>query len=266
MGPEYPKTPGYDPALQAMAGYMELTGEREGPPMLSGIPLIDLKAGDEVYANVLLALVEKAETGKGKEIHVSMLQAAASWLLTTLPLLDFDAQPWEVTRAGNEHRKFVPANAYATRDGFVYVAIGNDLQWKRLVTTPEFESLSREGRDTNAGRLKDADAIHREMAEVSMRHRTSELMARLEAGIPHAPIHTIAEVREMQAVARKLTTTRTPDGRTIRLPPAAVDLAAAPREYAFAPRYGEHTGPVLREAGFSEDEIAELRAQGIVLV
>jgi crotonobetainyl-CoA:carnitine CoA-transferase CaiB-like acyl-CoA transferase len=78
MGPEYPKTPGYDPALQAIAGYMELTGEREGPPMLSGVPLIDLKAGDEVYANVLLALVEKAETGKGKEIHVSMLQAAAS--------------------------------------------------------------------------------------------------------------------------------------------------------------------------------------------
>ena len=111
-----------------MAGYMELTGEREGPPMLSGVPLIDLKAGDEVYANVLLALVEKAETGKGKEIHVSMLQAAASWLLTTMPLLDFDAQPWEVTRAGNEHRKFVPANAYATTDGFAYVAIGNDLQ------------------------------------------------------------------------------------------------------------------------------------------
>jgi len=44
MGPEYPKTPGYDPALQAMAGYMELTGEREGPPMLSGAPLIDLKS------------------------------------------------------------------------------------------------------------------------------------------------------------------------------------------------------------------------------
>jgi crotonobetainyl-CoA:carnitine CoA-transferase CaiB-like acyl-CoA transferase len=103
------------------------------------------------------------------------------------------------------------------------------------------------------------------MAEVSMRHRTSELRARFEeAGIPHAPIQTIAEVREMQAVARKLTTTRTPDGRTIRLPPAAVDLATTPSEYAFAPRYGEHTGPVLREAGFSEEEIAELRAQGIV--
>jgi crotonobetainyl-CoA:carnitine CoA-transferase CaiB-like acyl-CoA transferase len=90
-------------------------------------------------------------------------------------------------------------------------------------------------------------------------------MARFEAaGIPHARIQTIAEVRDMQAVARKLTTTRTPEGRTIRLPPAAVDLAATPREYAFAPRYGEHTGRVLRETGCSEDEIADLRAGGIV--
>jgi len=156
-------------------------------------------------------------------------------------------------------------NAYATRDGFVYVAIGNDLQWKRLGTTPEFESLFREGRETNAGRRREAEAIHREMAEVAARYRTSELVARFEEeGIPHAPIQTIAEVRDMQAVARKLTTTRTPDGRTIRLPPAAVDLAAVPREYAFAPRYGEHTAPVLREAGFGEEEIADLRAQGIV--
>jgi crotonobetainyl-CoA:carnitine CoA-transferase CaiB-like acyl-CoA transferase len=63
----------------------------------------------------------------------------------------------------------------------------------------------------------------------------------------------------MQAVARKLTTTRTPEGRTVRLPPPAVDLTTTPSEYAFAPRYGEHTESVLREASFSEREIAELR-------
>jgi len=185
MGPEYPKTPGYDPALQAMAGYMELTGERDGPPMLSGVPLIDVKAGDEVYANVLLALAEKAETGRGSRSTSRCCRRAASWLLTTLPLLDFDAQPWEVTRAGNEHRKFVPANAYATNDGFVYVAVGNDIQWRKLVGTKEFRSLARGERETNAGRVKDANAIHREMADVAAKHRTSDLMARFaEAGIP----------------------------------------------------------------------------------
>jgi crotonobetainyl-CoA:carnitine CoA-transferase CaiB-like acyl-CoA transferase len=120
MGPEHPKRPGYDPAIQAMVGYMEVTGAADGPPTLSGIPLVDLKAGDEVYANVCLALAEQAETGQGKCIHVSMLQAASAWLITTLPLLDFDCDPSEVTRCGNEHRKFIPVNAYPTEDGFVF--------------------------------------------------------------------------------------------------------------------------------------------------
>ena len=63
MGPDYPEAPGYDPVIQAMVGYMEVTGDADGPPMLTGIPVIDLKAGDEVYANVMLALLERAETG-----------------------------------------------------------------------------------------------------------------------------------------------------------------------------------------------------------
>ena len=66
MGPDYPDVPGYDPVIQAMCGYMELTGDPDGPPMLTGVPMIDLKAGDEVYANVLLALLERAETGQGQ--------------------------------------------------------------------------------------------------------------------------------------------------------------------------------------------------------
>ena len=100
--------------------------------MVTGVPIVDLKAGDEVYANVLLALAERAESGRGKRIDVSMLQAAASWLITTLPLVDFDCDPSEITRAGNEHRKFIPTNVYPTRDGFVYLAVGSDAQWKRL--------------------------------------------------------------------------------------------------------------------------------------
>ena len=82
MGPDYPEAPGYDPVIQAMCGYMEVTGDPTGPPTVMGLPVIDLKAGDEVFANVLLALLERHETGRGKAIHVSMLQAAASWLIT----------------------------------------------------------------------------------------------------------------------------------------------------------------------------------------
>jgi crotonobetainyl-CoA:carnitine CoA-transferase CaiB-like acyl-CoA transferase len=267
MGPEYPDTPGYDPAVQAMAGYMEVTGDPTGPPMLSGIPVVDLKAGDEVYANVCLALAEQAETGKGRAIHVSMLQAAASWLITTLPLLDFDCDPSEVTRCGNEHRKFIPVNAYPTRDGFILVAVGNDLQWERLTRLPGFESLAGPGRGTNAGRHVERQAIHREMAEVTARHTTADLAEQFAAShIPHAPIRTIREVRDTAAIGGKLTTTRTPDGKVIHLPPLAVDAEDARTDYTFAPRYSQHTEPVLAEAGFSEAEIAELRSTGIVPV
>ena len=137
MGPDYPEVPGYDPVIQAMCGYMEVTGDPNGPPTVMGLPVIDLKAGDEVYANVLLALLERNETGRGKAIHVSMLQAAASWLITVLPLIDFGCAANEITRAGNEHRKFIPTNVYPAKDGFVYMAIGSDVQWQRLTASRE---------------------------------------------------------------------------------------------------------------------------------
>lgn len=265
MGPDFPNVPGYDPALQAMVGYMDVTGFADGPPTLCGIPLIDLKAGDEVYANVCLALAERAETGQGKAIHVSMLQAAASWLLTTLPLLDFDCDPSEVTRCGNEHRKFIPVNTYPTLDGFIFIAIGNDVQWKRLTELPTFASLSNDVRATNAGRHRERDAIHREMAEVTKRQTTAELMKQfVEKKIPHAPIHTIAQVREMDALAPKLTTTALPSGKTVHMPPIAVDVNEANTTMTFAPKYGEHTERVLAEAGCSRRMIDSFRAQGII--
>jgi crotonobetainyl-CoA:carnitine CoA-transferase CaiB-like acyl-CoA transferase len=163
LGPEHPDVPGYDPVLQAMAGFMEINGDPDGPPMVTGVPIVDLKAGDEVYANVLLALAERAESGRGTRIDVSMLQAAASWLITTLPLVDFDCEPAEITRAGNEHRKFVPTNVYPTRDGFVYIAVGSDAQWKRLAATPMFAPVAQPSRATNAGRHEHRSALRADM-------------------------------------------------------------------------------------------------------
>lgn len=265
MGPEYPDAPGYDPVIQAMAGYMELTGPADGPPTLSGVPLVDLKAGDEVYANVMLALAERAETGKGMRIDVSMLQAAASWLITTLPLLDFDCQPNEITRCGNEHRKFIPTNVYPTADGFIYMAIGSDVQWKRLTELPKFAAVGNAVRATNEGRHAEREAIHRDIAAVTRQYPTEAIVADFRAAtIPHAPIHDIPAVRGMPAVASRLTTTRMPDGRAVRMQPMAVDLPATSAELAFPPRYAQHTRAVLAEVGCSVDEIAQFERDGIV--
>jgi len=265
LGPEYPEVPGYDPVIQAMAGYVELTGEPDGTPVLCGVPVIDLKAGDEVYANVMLALAERAESGRGAEIHVSMLQAAASWLITTLPLVDFDCAPWEIARAGNEHRKFVPTNVYPARDGLFYMAIGSDVQWRRLTALPRFAALGAEARATNEGRTRDRQNLKRDIAALTAALGVEEIMADLRtAGIPHSRINGVAAVRELAALRERLTATVMPDGRRVRLAPMAVERAGAAREFSFPPKYGEHTRPVLREAGFDEAECRALAAAGVI--
>jgi len=267
LGPDYPGIPGYDPAIQAMSGFMELTGQEDGPPTLSGVPVIDLKAGDEAYAGVMLALAEKAETGTGKRIDVSMLQAAASWLITTLPLLDLDCDYSEVTRCGNEHRKFIPTNAYPTKDGFIYIAIGNDIQWQRLTEIPKLSSLASDGCRTNEGRHAERQRLYREIGELTLQYTTAELAADFTAAtIPHAVINTIAQVAQLEALKDKLTMTTLPNGRKIHMQPVAVNDKHALKSFEFPPRYGEHTRQVLREIGYSDQSCSELNRDEIIYI
>jgi crotonobetainyl-CoA:carnitine CoA-transferase CaiB-like acyl-CoA transferase len=267
-GPDYPDDPGYDPAIQALTGYMDLTGDPKGPPTLGGVPFVDLKAGDEVFANVCLALAEKARTGKGKRIDISMAQAAASWLITTIPLLDLGYEPHEVRRSGNEHREFVPVNVYPTSDGHIYLAIGNDVQWARLTAIESFAGLAAPGRETNEGRRKERAAIHEEVGAITKRFKTSDFVEQLTAaGLVAVPVNSIPQVADTPAIRGRLLETETPSGKCVRLPPPSVEreyLASVQRRLGFAPRYGQHTEEVLRESGFSRDEITELRTEGIV--
>ena len=233
--------------------------------MLTGIPVIDLKAGDEVYAGVMQALLERFDTGVGKEIHVSMLQAAASWLITVLPLIDYGCQPSEITRAGNEHRKFIPTNVYPSSDGYFFMAIGSDVQWRRFTAIPKFAGVANEVRQTNEGRLLQREAIHADIAEVSRRHAAAEILADLRgATIPATRIHDIPQVRSLEALSDRLTRTTLPDGRVVRMQPMAVDIDGVDGELAFAPKYGQHTRSVLAQAGLVVDEVQALFDAGVV--
>jgi itaconate CoA-transferase len=266
MGTQYPEVPGYDPIIQAMSGLMSMTGFPDGPPVMSGVQITDLKAGDELYANVLLALLERAESGRGKRIDISMLQAATSWLVTVLPNVDISGDPDLLARSGNFHRVFVPTGVYKTQDGFLYVAIGNTLQWRALIKLPAFADLENGGRwDTLAARSADRKIVRELMAKAISSFATGDIAHDLRAArIPHSRINTIREVHELPAIRERMPSTKGPDGKPIRLAPAAVDLPDLRTEYDFAPAYGEHTDSVLSEVGLSSSEIRELRIEGII--
>ena len=268
MGLAHPDVPGYDPVMQALCGYMDLTGHADGPPLQCGPPLVDLKAGDEAFIQVILALMERTETGKGKQIDISMAQAAISWLHTFLPMLDMGSPPSELKRSGNEHRQFIPVNAYRTKDGFIYMAIGSDAQWSRIAKKPMFNSLDQERFSTNEGRRKDKDELHKAIEAITQKHpsdKVSEVLT--EAAIPHSPITPIEEVPNLPFVASNALQTTAPDGRTVRLPPPSNQtdyLEQINGSLPFAPAYGEHTDTILAEVGLSSSEIASLRERKVV--
>lgn len=268
MGLAYPDVPGYDPVLQALCGYMDLTGHPDGPPLQCGPPLIDLKAGEEAFVQIILALMERQETGRGKQIDISMAQAAVSWLQTFIPMLDMGSPPSELRRSGNEHRQFIPVNAYKTKDGYIYIAIGSDIQWQRFVRQQLFSLLNQERFTSNEGRRKHKAELHNLIEQITRGHTSSEIAEALSAAaIPHSQITPIEDVPSLPFVKTKALKTMTPDSRTVRLPPPAVQtehLESIAGTLPFAPSYGEHTNALLEEIGLSSSEIAQLREQGVV--
>jgi itaconate CoA-transferase len=268
MGCKYPDVPGYDPVMQALCGYMDITGHPDGPPLQCGPPLVDLKAGDEAFTQIILALMERLQTGKGKMIDISMAQVAVSWLLTFLPMLDMGSPPSELKRSGNQHRQFIPVDAYKTADGFIYIAIGSDAQWIRFAKMPMFAELDQERYHTNEGRRQHKKDLFAGIEAITMKHSSAEISKVLaEAAIPHSPITPIEKVADLPFVAETALRTTTPDGRTVRMPPPPQRIEYLEKlngELPFAPAYGEHTVSILEEIGLSVNEITSLKEQGIV--
>jgi len=268
MGTKYPDVPGYDPVMQALCGYMDLTGHPDGPPLQCGPPIVDLKAGDEAFTQIMIALMERAETGRGSMIDISMAQVAVSWLHTFLPMLDMGSPPEELKRSGNQHRQFIPVNAYRTSDGYIYVAIGSDAQWNRIVKEDMFSELDEERYQTNEGRRRHKKDLFAHIEKITSRYQAAEVSKILaRSAIPHSPITPVEQVADLEFVKQEALKTETPDGKTVRLPPPAVStrrLEELEGRLPFAPSYGGHTDAVLRETGVSDDEIDTLRKEGVI--
>ncbi|OGU39692.1 MAG: hypothetical protein A2X61_10050 [Ignavibacteria bacterium GWB2_35_12] len=279
LGPDYPDIAGYDPALQAMLGCMHLTGEPDRDPMLCGIPVVDLKAGDEAFSQVLLALLEQKDLsptlskgegeGNGKEIFISMAQCFTSWLITALPELAFNPEETgRFTRSGNEHRSFIPCNCYSTKDGYVYLAIGNDIQWEKLTKIKGFEHTAKPERKTNAGRNIDKENIYEDIRQGTKLYTNSEFIkVCVENNLAVAPVNTIPEVANLEFVKKNMLKTKLPLGKTVELFTAPINtdfLMQRDMNLELAPRLGEHNDSIFKEIGLSSEEIEKLKEEGII--
>jgi formyl-CoA transferase len=257
----------YDPVLQARGGLMDLTGEAGGEPQVTGIPLPDMGTSEHAYGLLMKALYKKAVTREGSRLDIAMIDSTASWL--TQPITMYTTFDRAMTRRGNTHEFFGPVSVFPTSDGYVYIALGNDIQWERLLALPGFESLENPEYKTNAGRIRDMVALNQKLAERTSKFSTADLLESFRAAtIPVAKVQGIDEVVVDPAIAPKLIKSKDPVTGfevTMAPPPFMTDfLKESGQHMTFPPRHGEHNAPVYGALGLDKEELAGLQADGVI--
>jgi crotonobetainyl-CoA:carnitine CoA-transferase CaiB-like acyl-CoA transferase len=266
FGPESNEA-AYDPILQARSGLMELTGETDGDPQVVGIPLPDMGTSEHAYGLLMKALYKRQITGEGTKIDLAMFESTVSWL--TVPITLNNSFGKKITRRGNTHEFFSPVSVYNTSNGYVYMAVGNDRQWKSIVSMEMFKSLDRPEYQKNAGRIADAQNLNRAINEIMMNHTSEELIDLFNAiTVPISKIKTIPEVIRDPLVKRRLLVAKDPvTGNKITLaPPPNMTpfLEISHRELSFPPRFGEHNGEIYGRLGYSEEDLNRLKERKVI--
>jgi formyl-CoA transferase len=258
----------YDPILQARSGLMDLTGEIDGDPQVIGIPLPDMGTSEHAYGLLMRALFTRGLTGEGNCINVSMFESSVSWL--TVPITLAASFGKNITRRGNTHEFFCPVSVYRTSNGFVYLAVGNDRQWKSMVSQEQFKHLDKPQYEKNAGRIEDVDNLNRSINEITAQHTSEELIELFTSiTVPISKIKITPEVIEDPLVQRRLLYAQDPvSGRRITLaPPPNMTpyLEASDRRLSFPPRFGEHNKEIYsQQLGYSDDELKRLKEKGVI--
>jgi crotonobetainyl-CoA:carnitine CoA-transferase CaiB-like acyl-CoA transferase len=266
FGPESNEA-AYDPILQARGGLMELTGDADGEPQVFGIPLSDMGTSEHAYGLIMKALFKRAVTGEGDKINLSMFISTVSWLTTAITLTKSFGK--KITRRGNTHAFFAPVSVYKTKDGYVYIAVGNDRQWLSFTKLTGFEMLAGPEYEKNAGRIKDVKRLNSLINECTGNKSTEEMMKLCqEATIPISRVNTIEDVVEDVYVKEALLTAKDPvTGARIYMAPSPYMtpfLKESNREMTFPPRLGEHNENIYGALGYSSEKLREMKEKVII--
>src|SRR5712671_4128438 len=254
----YRDRPGYDQIAQGMGGLMSITGLPGQGPVRVGIPVADLTSGLYLAQGILVALLERERSGKGQWVHTSLLQAMVT-------MLDFQAARWLIDReippqAGNDHPTGIPTGVFTTADGHINIAASGQTMYRRLCTAIGAPELIDDLRfKTLADRSKNRQQLNAELDKVLVKKPSAEWIEALNrAGVPSGPILNVKEVFENEQI-RHLGMAQAvshPERGEMRVQGLPATLSRTPGSIRrAAPTHGEHTDEILRELGYTTEEI-----------
>jgi crotonobetainyl-CoA:carnitine CoA-transferase CaiB-like acyl-CoA transferase len=263
----YRERPGFDQIAQGMGGLMSITGLPGQGPVRVGIPVADLTAGIFCAMGILVALLEREQSGEGQWVQSNLLSAQ-------IAMLDFQAARWLIghevpEQAGNDHPTSIPTGVFPTFDGYMNIGAAGEAIYRRfckVIDAPELASDPEFA--TNADRSKNRARLHEAIGAITRKRTTAAWIGLLnESGVPCGPIYQMNEVFADPQV-RHLKITRHVQHKTLgdmEVVGQAVELSRTPWSVRTAtPDPGEHTDDVLHELGYDNAAIARLREQQVV--
>ncbi len=258
--------PGFDQIAQGMGGLMSVTGLPDQGPVRVGIPIADLCAGIFAAQGILLALLEREQSGRGQWVQTSLLQAMVY-------MMDFQTARWLVDgevaqQAGNFHPTSIPTGVYKARDGYMNIAVFGSKIWERFCHTlgaPEWIDDPRFF--DKAHRSVHRDDLNAAINERLAQHDRDHWIARFNAdGVACGQINDLSEVfdepqiQHLGMVQRVVSAHLGPQRHVGQ--PMTLDRTPS-RLVRAAPRRGEHTVEVLGELGLAPDEVAAMKSRGV---
>lgn len=259
--------PGTDPVVQAMSGVMSLTGERDGGPLLVGVPMADFTGAMTLVQAVLLGLLARERTGRGQHADIPMLAGLVFSLTTRLASYWADGNDPE--RHGSAHSVVAPYQVYKTSDGDVVAGAWQPEAWPRFCAAIDRPDLIEDPRfSTNIDRVDKRDDLNSILDAIFSTKTTHEWEERFHAAKAlFGEVCTISEILshpQIEALGMVQSVEHPTLGSIPQLSPP-IWLSDTPGAIQSAPPvYGQHTTEILQSIGYSAEEIANLSKRGVV--